>query len=195
MRRLPPYIRLIARMGLAAGLAALVLSSLWPRRGGAVSEAREYEIKAAYIYHFISFVKWPDRGGQGSGDVVIGILGDDPFNNAFGPVENKPVPGSSRVLRVRRLGPWKEGMDLSSVQILFIAGSEQPHLAQVLSSLAGRPVLTVGDSERFLENGGMINLVMVNQRVRWEINRRPVGRAGLELSAQVLRLAIRVVDI
>jgi hypothetical protein len=177
-------------------LALAAALGLWPRHGGAVSEAEEYEIKAAYIFHFISFVKWPgEDSGPGPGEVVIGILGDDPFHEAFGPVEGKPLPGSGRILRVKRLGPWTPGMDLSSVQVLFIAGSEWKNLGPILSSLGDKPVLTISDTERFLENGGMINLVTVNQRVRWEINRRPVAAAHMELNSQILRLALRVVYI
>lgn len=184
-------------LGLGAGaimILTALLAGLLPNPGGAAGMVSEYEVKAAYIYHFLSFVKWPGEEA-GASEMVIGILGDDPFGRAFAPINGKAMPGGGAVVRVRRLGHWSPGMDLSGNHVMFISESEQKNLPAILASLSGRPVLTVGDSERFLERGGMINLITVDRRVRWEINRRPAARARLELNSQIFRLAIRVVDI
>ena len=181
------------------GLAAILFLLLG---GGGASlvtaqtRADEFSIKAACIYNFIKFVKWPpdtttvDQGRE----FVVGIVGLDPFGDAFAPVENKPVAGEGKVLRIRRFGPYNSDSDYSSCHLLFIASSEMVNVERILRRTAGKPILTVGDSGRFLESGVMINLIMVDQRVRWEINLHQAENSGLQINSQVLRLATRVLD-
>ena len=75
-----------------------------------------------------------------------------------------------------------------------ISASEKKYFSRILRGLAGRPVLTVSDSDDFLEAGGMIRLVTRADRVRWEINRHQARAAGLNLAAKLYYIAVRVLD-
>ena len=66
------------------------------------------------------------------------------------------------------------------------------NLKVILDRIKGKPILTVGDVENFVETGGMINLVMVGNKVRWEINHTQIKECGLRLSSQLLRTALKV---
>lgn len=176
-------------------------------------KASEYEIKAAYLYNFLLFVEWPEAreadrdtdeqvasGGTSesaaAGDTItIGIVGDDPFGNDFAKAEGKMVKAKGKRLVVKRFGRFRAGMDLRQCQLLFICRSEKERVQEILDAVKGAPVLTVSDTQRFLEAGGMINLVIVKKKVRWEINRTPVEFAGLRISSQLLRNAVRTVQI
>ncbi len=153
--------------------------------GGASGSASEYEIKAAYLYYFATFVDWPPESlARGDGTFVIGILGDDPF----GPVLEATVRGKTvrncRIV-VRRFAKARDALDS---HILFISSSEQIHLPQILGVLGGERVLTVGDADRFAERGGQIGLRMDGRKVRFEINVAAADRAGLKISSQLLKL-------
>ena len=170
-------------------------------------QAGEYQIKAVYLYNFLRFVEWPEsdddeeEGSGGSGKiggdkpVIIGIVGKDPFGKSFKEVEGKRVSAGKRLLEVKRFGRYRKKRDMSGCDLLFVCESERKYFPEILRPLKEKPVLTVGEWSGFLEAGGMINLVKVKNRIRWEINRTPVKKAQLKASAQLLRNATRVVEI
>jgi len=146
----------------------------------------EYEVKAAFILNFARFVEWPDAAPAGAtGVLTIGILGKDPFEGALERVvENKMV--GARKLAVVHV----DGIELMKpVQILFISRSESGRLEEVLTKLRGAPVLTVGDMEHFARDGGVINFILEDGRIRFEINPAAARSAGLRLSSKLLRVA------
>jgi hypothetical protein len=77
--------------------------------------------------------------------------------------------------------------------ILFIASSEAARLKQIFESLRGTKALTVGDTKGFVEQGGMINFVLENSRVQFEVNRKAAEQGGLKISSKLLSVAKLVV--
>lgn len=171
----------------------------------------EYEIKAVYLYNFILFVKWPDEQssktnpantkssnsetGSSENTITIGILGKDPFGDAFAKVEGKIIKAKNKRLIIKRFGRYRKKLDLRGCQLLFISSSEKNNRKKILKEVDRYPTLTVADREGFLEAGGMVNLVKVGKKIRWEINQTPVKKAKIRLSSQLLRNAVRVVEI
>ena len=142
-------------------------------------------MKAAFLYNFAKFVEWP---GDPDASLILGILGDDPFGAAIDQlVAGKTVNG--RALAVKRL---KWGQDLRQCQILFISSSEQKRLPQIIASLRGASVLTVGETDAFLSSGGIIRFVLEGSKVRFEINAGAAEQAHLKLSSKLLALAKNV---
>jgi hypothetical protein len=188
--------RWLRTAGLLALLCAVaVLPALWGSQR-IPDEAPEHEIKAGFLFRFLFFVRWPQMPAAGSTNMTaIGIVGRDPITEAFGDVEGKPIGTTGRQLVIRRFGSYRDGLDFSSCQILFVAASERQRYQQILSnpSLGSAPVLTVGDGEGFLDAGGMVRFIKKDESVRWRINLTPAERAGLELDLQLLRLADKVI--
>lgn len=161
--------------------AATALSPAEPPRPS------EYAVKAAFLYNFAKFVKWPAEGGPGK-TFVVAVLGDDPF----GAVLDRTFSGKTlaeRPVEVRRL---TDGEATDDVQLLFVSASERARLPQVLKQLEGKSVLTVGELERFAERGGMIAFRVRDDVVRFDVNLAQVERARLKMSSQLIRLAQRV---
>ena len=176
---------------LRAILLLAIVNSAWtvsaavPTAHAQSPEVREYQIKAAFVYNFIKFVDWPSEALPQSSDTInICVLRDDPFADALEALKGKAV--KARRVAVRRIEP---GRDLESCQVVFIGSSEAKRLPQVMESLQGMNVLTVGEMERFVELGGIINFFVQNNKVRFEINVNSAERAGLKLSSQLLSLA------
>jgi len=171
----------IAREGAAPKAFAvfgLAASLLLPGVAGAVSE---YKVKAAFLLNFGKYVEWPPSAA--SGDLDICVLGNDPFGSTLDDtLEGRTV--GSRSVKARRVASASQATDCA---ILFVSGSEPAEA--VLSSLAGAPVLIVGEQDRFARKGGMINFVEVDQKVRFEINEAAAKKAGLKISSQLLKLA------
>ncbi len=149
----------------------------------------EYDVKAAFLYNFAKFVKWPEEQTLGP-TFIVAVLGEDPFRGIL----EKTLTGKTileRTVEVRRLStPEAAG----KVQILFIGSSEKPRLADILKTLEGRSVLTVGEMDSFSDRGGMITFKLKNDIVRFDINLAQVERAHLKMSSQLIRLAERVIS-
>lgn len=148
-------------------------------------QAREYEVKAAFLYNFAKFVEWPAKPlADTSATIIIGVLGEDPFGGALETIKGKTIEGRQVVTK-----RFKTVRDLEFSHILFISSSEKEHLAEIMKTLKGMNVLTVGETERFVEVGGIINLYIESNKVRFEINVDNAERAGLRLSSRLLNVA------
>jgi hypothetical protein len=150
----------------------------------AAQASREYDLKAVFLYNFVTFVDWPKGAVPGGQPFVIGILGQDPFGRALDEV----VAGekfNGLPLQLRRCRTVEEAR---SCHILFISGSEAARLPAILQELRGRPVLTVADGPQFLEAGGMIAF-STEARIQLHISPAAAQRAGLQVSSKLLRVA------
>ena len=166
-------------------LAALALAAI-PRAAWAESGAsREFQIKAAFLFNFAQFVKWPpDSFTNSDAPFYIGILGDDPFGAALEQTIRGETINSHRlmVVRAQRID------DLKDCQIIFVCRSEESHVGEILSQLGSRPILTVSEVESFARNGGDIDFYLSGGKVRFEINPQSALRCGLKISSQLLTL-------
>ncbi len=165
----------------AAPLLALVLVALRAPAGPPI--ASEFEVKAAFLCSFPEFVEWPETA-PGS-PIRIGILGVDPFGTLLDETV-KARPLQTKSLEIVRLAGPREAL---RCQIVYICASEARDLAAHLGILDGASVLTVSDIPRFAERKGMIGFVMVDRRVRFQINPAPAERVGLRISSRLLSLA------
>lgn len=162
----------------------MLWSAAWP----AMAEqplASEYQIKAAFLYNFAKFIEWPANAHVADAqNFTIGILGPDPFGQDIAVIAGKLVKG--KPLRVVRGLTLEE---LKGCQVLFIGTAAPAELARTLGALKDKPILTVGESEGFARRGGMIHLMTVENKVRFEINAQGAEEAGLKISSHLLRLA------
>ncbi|MBM4353910.1 MAG: YfiR family protein [Deltaproteobacteria bacterium] len=182
------------RCGALLGLvlvAKLLLAPLDVLADSKGQPAGEYRVKAAFLYKFLDFVGLPEKAGEEK-VASLCILGKDPFGSFFEAVEGRPVGSSGRVLKVHRLARDASAQELRKCALLFVARSESESVRDVLEKVRKYPVLTVSETSGFVEAGGIINLVVRNRKVRWEVNYDAVEEAGLRLSSQILRNAVRV---
>lgn len=156
---------------------------------------QEYELKAVYLYNFLQFVQWPEsqRLLSKDGAMVIGVVGDSPFGDAFEELQTTIRKSGMKPVRIIQYGRYREGLDLRNCHVLFVSVSEKKNFARIVEDLRGAPVLTVADTENFLSSGGMINLVRSQGKIRWMVNRSQAEKAGLRISAQLLTLAVKIV--
>ena len=214
------------------GVSAESLITL-PLAASSVSDAKnaeeaEYGIKAAFIYNFMRFIEWPEdklkakRQRQqenvpsSAGDdsispppILIGILGKNPFRQAFSPILGKKIgdraielvlfEGFEPYLRAGRneteaLAAYrkKNGQILARCDVLFICASEAGHLDSLLPLTEGSYAVTVSDIPEFVQRGGMIGFVTENNKVRFDIHLEPVEREKIKIRSQLLELARQI---
>jgi hypothetical protein len=147
----------------------------------------EYQIKAAYLYNFGKFVAWPPAD-RPSSDFDVCILGNDPFGSTLDQtISNATINGKK--VAARRIGRAQEA---GGCRIAFLAGSEAAHISSDLNTLNKMGILTVSDLPHFLDRGGMIQFVIEDDKVRFEVNLPAAQQAGLTLSSELLKVATRV---
>jgi hypothetical protein len=170
----------------------LVAAGLCISRIRAAATGGEYQVKAAFIFKFATYVRWP---ALASADVntpfVIGVMGKDPFGTALGEVvRGQSIQG--RGILVRSVARVEEAL---RCDLVFVSSSERDNLQQIVTALRGVPVLTVSDIDQFAEQGGMIGLVTTeDNHIRFNINKAAIERPGLRASSQLLHLARIVGD-
>jgi hypothetical protein len=149
----------------------------------------EYDVKAAFLFHFAQFVEWPaETFKNADAPLTFCTIGEDPFRGRL----DESVKGKfigKRALVVRHM---KEREQIGSCQVLFLSAAEKKKQAEYLSSANGHAVLTVGETENFTRQGGIIGFFLENNKVRFEINVETASKARLEISSRLLLLAKNV---
>ncbi|HYK89496.1 MAG TPA: YfiR family protein [Acidobacteriota bacterium] len=149
----------------------------------------EYQVKAAYLYNFGRFVKWPAGLAAGKGDSFpVCVLGRDPF----GPILDRTLAGEAlegKPVVIRRI---LKSQDAADCRILFVSLTEENHLKEILAATDQAGVLTVSDIPGFSRRGGIIQFVAEGDRVRFEINLASAESAKLVMSSELLKVAAAV---
>jgi len=168
---------------LACLLASVIL--LQPQTRSA--ETLEYEVKAAFLLNFTRFIDWPaGTFADANQPFTLCIMGKDPFGRALDEVVGGEAINGRRLV-IRR---FADTLETQSCQIVFFSTTDKD-LAREIHS-CGRGVLTVGESDHFEREGGMINFIIDSRRVRFDINQRAAESAGLKLSSKLLSVARKV---
>ena len=147
-------------------------------------KAGEYQVKAAFLYNFINFIDWPPQSSiESRPTITLCIVGDDPFGDALEDLQNETVRGKKLAIKYRSYD------DLRGCDILFLPVSEKHHAAKILRSIGKSDVLTVSDTEESARQGIIISFFIERQKVRFAVNIEAARRAGLKISAKLLKLA------
>jgi hypothetical protein len=172
----------------AAALAACVLSSgLSINSATAQSGVSADAVKAAYLYNFGSYVEWPSDALTAE-EITIGVVGADAVVRELRGL----LPGRTIENRHVQVRPLTPASSLQHVQILYIGSAPREDVASLLDSAAQRPILVITDTPDGMQRGSMINFVLEDRRVRFEISRGAAERARLKLSSRLLSVALRV---
>ncbi len=183
----------VACLRLAAVLA-LTLGLLWGD-GAAVGTqaddagpspaAGEHLVKAAFLYNFAKFTDWPDEAfADAAAPLRICALGHESLGPALASLEGKKIRG--RQVEAARLESHEQ---VGGCHLVYIGVTAREHLQHILERLEGRPVLTVTEMPSAGEPGGMINLVVVAQKIRFHIDPAVAQSAGLSFSSKLLALS------
>jgi len=156
--------------------------------------SREYKIKAAYLYNFGRYVEWPAEAfGDAASPFVIGVLGTSPISPDLHLIA-KVKKLRDRPIRVRQFSDAEGVEEVESCHIMFFPrGIEPERRVEVIRRCSGSPVLLVGEDDDFLHRGGMIDLVIEQNKVRVYIAPEAAQRAGLTISSKLLQVA-EIVD-
>ena len=160
-----PRLRAAFRRAVALTIVVSVTAvAIWAvlRPPVAVAAEREYLIKAAFVFDMLKATQWPKSR---SGRTVLCVLGRDPFGGAWRSIDGRPV-GRGKLDVV----PVQGASDFGGCHALFIATSERGRWPEIRAALGTRPILTVSELMGFAQDGGMVALMNVENRLRFDVN-------------------------
>lgn len=171
-----------------AVVAVIVFLSAVP--GAHAQQSDEYRVKAAFLFHFAQLVDWPvPAPGTENTPLTVCTIGQDSFGGDLeATLRGKSI--GTHVLQIRRL---KQPQEVQGCQLLFVGGRDRRQVAPVLAAIKDEAVLTVGESDDFVHQGGMIGFCMENNKVRFDINVDAAARVKLKISSRLLLLAKNVI--
>jgi TonB family protein len=182
--------RAVSGIGLAlvaSQLLAFHLLALHPLTAGQQPKVTEDEVKAAYLFNFAKLADWR-RGTlpEGPSPLVIGVSGgDEEFLSILKATVAEKIVGTHPV----QVRPVSSVDEMKSCQIVFFRASGEKHTEAAIEDLTRAGVLSVGEEESFLQEGGMINLVKDHGSVRFEVNSDALDRSDIHFSSKILALA------
>lgn len=167
-------------------LGAALLGCVCGRAGVAQTHPTEADVKAAYLFNFGKFVRYPADAPSNSFDICL--VGHDPVSSmlesgaAGESIENHPV----------HIMQFDKAADARGCAIVFMGASEAGRVEKDLAELQGSNALTVSDLPQFTDRGGMIQFVLQGNRVRFSVNLSSAVKARLGLSSELLKVALYV---
>jgi hypothetical protein len=176
----------IGRRGWVSALLAAAIAGGLP--ASAPAQGGEAAAKARFAVTLARFVQWPASPVGAEGPLRLCVLQRSPALASAFAVHDGAAVGSRRLVIVFEPG----AADMPACDLLFVDASAAAAAGPLLTQAAQRPVLTIGAVDGFLGRGGMIELVNVDDALRYDVDLGAVRRAGLGLSSQVLKLARRV---
>ena len=152
----------------------------------AQSAPSETQLKAAFLVNFPKYVEWAaETAVQTNGPVVVATWGETNLGEELRKMtQGKTINGRLVVFKI-----LEENDNVADSHVLFIPDSARRRVPALLEKLKGSSVLTVGESDDFLEKGGMINLARRDRKVRLEINLVSSRQANLKISSKLLSVA------
>ena len=176
-----------ACLRLAAALLLLAMGVHQPR----AEVMTEDQVKAAYLYNFAKFVEWPtEEFSSPDAPMQFCVLDDRPIESGLNQLtKDKKIEGHP--LSVATVQNAEAARDC---HIVFISSTQAASVRRIIDTLHDKRALTVGETQGFLDSGGMINFVMENDHVRFEVNHRAAVKAGLHISSRLLVVAKRVIE-
>jgi hypothetical protein len=173
---------------LALALASMFPASLFNAADAADPDVNEFTVKAAYISKFGGFIRWPEGAfSSDTSPITICVMGDSPVGSVLAKSASRPI--GNRPVAIRTIKAFAPG---SGCHILYAGDSNAERISQILKAARGSSVLTVTDVIGAEAGAPVINFVMKENHVRFEIDEGAASDNGLTISSQLLGLAVSV---
>jgi hypothetical protein len=167
-------------------ITCLVITFVGINTYAEIEEFEEYNLKAIFLYNLTRFTTWPKSVFESSDSKFnICIFGNDPFNDSLKTTVDNESIGEHDVI-IKHISTLN---DIRICQTLFLVQEEAYRQLDIISEANKYKILTVGDNDDFIKNGGMIEFFVAENKVRFSISPQAINENGLNINARVLAIA------
>jgi hypothetical protein len=156
----------------------------------ATAQTAASSVRAAFLYNFAKFTTWPEDALPARQRLSLCVVGDTAVADAL----EQAIRGRAAAGHELSVEVIKPEGDVRSCHLLYVGARESHRAVEMIAAVKGAPVLTVSEANGFAESGGVAQLIVENDRMRFAINVAAAGRARLNLSSRLLSLAAIVKD-
>ena len=168
------------------GKLCFVLALAWGILGNAHAiNDTESAVKIGFLYNFFKFIDWPPSAADTRNGYRLCTTGDNSLGDGLLALEAKTI--NNKPLSITRS---VSGKALKNCHMVFIGADEDT--SKAISDVQGLAVVTVSDKPDFINLGGIIGLIQVNNSLAFEVNLGVAKAANIHISAQMLELAKRI---
>lgn len=161
----------------------VVVFTLAPGFSARAQQVDDYAVHANIIYHFTKYINWPDD--KKSGDFVIGVVGDSPLFEKLKMLTNMNKTVGNQKIVVKK---YSSSVQSFNCHILFISDDESSNLKKIAAGTSASSILLVTESEGLARKGSCINFVIVDDRLKLEINKKNIEQRELGVATELLNL-------
>lgn len=140
-------------------------------------------IKSAYVCHLASFVKWTNPPEN---EFRIGVFGDSQDGKLSIPADKRLFDKPVKLYKISNIN------QAALCKVIFVCADREDQLNNLMQTLEGKQVLTISAHKGFLEKGMMVNLMQEDGRVVFELNKKALATANVQLSSKIYQLAKRI---
>ncbi|MFI3137595.1 MAG: YfiR family protein [Methylococcaceae bacterium] len=166
------------------GLLVVAVLSYFSRPVSAEVD-QEYAVRAGLASNLARFTTWPDAAVASMGkNITLCLVGNPDLEETFTNLNGKTI--GEKILQVRYLSRLN---NLNECQLIYISELDKNKLLLLINEIKSLPILTIGEDDFFIKNGGMVSLQIINGKVSITVNLNAAKNSNLSISARVLKLA------
>ena len=167
---------------------AIVLLTLSQGLAAAEVDDGESLVKASIVYNIARFVTWPETSGQdNAANLIICIQKDNQLATAFSSLA--AAQGANGGFQLRLIERF--GVQNLECHVAFLSEEDLDYVD--LSAMARDAILTISDTAGFVNDGGTIEIQVIDEKIGFSINRLIERLSSVSLSSQILQLAEKVI--
>jgi hypothetical protein len=144
------------------------------------AQSVNYKVHALFLYKFTQYIEWPAANSS----YVIGVVGNSPILE-----ELQNLANTRKNLVIKKLTATS---DMSGCQLIFVSENSSNHLATISSKVSGKPVLIISETGSGAKKGAGINFVLIDDKMKFELNKGIIEHQGLKVSGDLVSLSIIV---
>ncbi|OVE81065.1 hypothetical protein BVY04_04170 [bacterium M21] len=148
----------------------------------------EGKVKAIWLMKLIEFIEWPTNNTD---TIIIGVVGKDGPVKYLQSYNNQTI--ATKKVQVRIFKKYPPEVNLKQCDIIFICKSQRKFTKRILKGVEKSPIVTAGEFKGFIDQGGVINFLVIGKHVKFEINQQKAQQVKIRIDSQILGHAIRVI--
>jgi hypothetical protein len=154
-----------------------------------LTKAQEEKYIGLFVYNFTKYFDWPSEAK--SGDFKIQILGHQSVYDELILITAGKTVGNQKIV-VQHINSIDEIS--AHNHILFLGHWQSRNIDAIKQKIANKPVLLVSEFEGLLEKGSIINFIVRDGKIKFELNSTNANASGLKMDPRLRELAYSITN-
>ena len=150
------------------------------------SQAQIYNYYQIFMYNFAKYIQWP--ADKQNGDFIIGVVGDSPITEYLTKMATQKKVGDQSI----KVEVYPSASQIKPCHMLFIPEGQSGNFSALKSKLGNQPTLIITEKEGLGKQGSNINFIVVDGKLRFELNKTETEKSNLKISSDLTKLAILI---